>query len=225
MSTCDWQVRDILDPKSKENKSLPSSRAAPAPYVLSVRAQVQNMQALTDASHVAISVKPKRFTVCLMMLATENPCYVFWLKAEGAWFDQSIRNDSPANGSHRQPPRAAHQQEGLAPETANPIEMSTGPNVPAQQDSFISALQVLKRDCDVICLVAITKAETPYVQSFGASLGLPVQSFGASLGLPVKGLSPEREMPSRMPGEGDSHQYAPASRISLPASKTAKGKQ
>jgi hypothetical protein len=82
MSTFDWQVRDILDPKShKESKSLPSSRAAPAPYVLSVRAQVQNTQALTDASHVAISVKPARFTVCLMMLATETPCYVFWLKA------------------------------------------------------------------------------------------------------------------------------------------------
>jgi hypothetical protein len=78
----DWQVRDILDPKSY--KSLPSSRAAPAPYVLSVRAQVQNMKALTDASHVAISVKPERFIVCLMMLASENLCYVFWLNATGA---------------------------------------------------------------------------------------------------------------------------------------------
>jgi hypothetical protein len=121
--------------------------------------------------------------------------------------------------------------------------MSTGPNVPAQQDSFLSALQVLKRDCYVICLFCNHQNRTtPYVQSFGASLGLPVQ-----------GLSPEQEMPSRretlldnsnrrdfgvsaaamrekeqagsMQGEGDSHQYASASRISLPASKTAKGKQ
>jgi hypothetical protein len=42
------------------------------------------MKALTDASHVAISVKPERFIVCLMMLASENLCYVFWLNATGA---------------------------------------------------------------------------------------------------------------------------------------------
>jgi hypothetical protein len=35
----------------------------------------------------------------------------------------------------------------------------------------------------------------------------------------------EKEQAGSMPGEGDSHQYAPVSRISLPASTTAKGKQ
>lgn len=108
-----------------------------------------------------------------------------------------------------------------------------------------------RKSCRYVTCVALSSAESLYVQSFGATLGLPLQGFSPNQEIPSNNAtggrqqmsSPLRDNSGRRefgvaaaaarelaqqtgskPGGGDSHRDSPASMISLPASKTAKGK-